>query len=49
MWTVLDIEDLLQPLEDVIYQFFVPAWFGCSLCLPIKIHVLSQYPWVPLV
>ena len=32
MRTIPDITDLLQPLEDVIHQSFIPALFGRPSC-----------------
>ena len=36
MHTIPDITDLLQPLEDVIHQSFIPALFGRPPCLSIE-------------
>ena len=32
MHTIPDIQGLLQPLEEAIHQFFIPALFGCPPC-----------------
>ena len=36
MLTIPDITDLLQPLEDVIHQSFIPALFGRPPCSSIE-------------
>ena len=36
MRTIPDITDLLQPLEDVIHQYFIPALFGRPPCSSIE-------------
>jgi len=32
MCTIPNIQDFLQPLEDVIHQLFIPALFGRPTC-----------------
>ena len=46
MRTIPDYKDFLQPLEDVIHQFFIPALFGCPPCLPTErdLYVLPVRP-----
>ena len=43
MWTIPDIKDFLQPLEDLIHQSFIPALFGCPPCLP-TVRGLYAFP-----
>ena len=47
MRTIPDITDLLQPLEDVIHQSFIPALFGHPPCSSIERDCMhSQSAWV---